>query len=301
LPKNKIIASLEIDRGKFYDWTSRFGKANEHNCYIPRDHWLSDEEKLKILQFFEANPLNGYKRLTYMMIDQDIVAVSPTTVYRVLKGAGMLDNRKFKPSKKGTGFVQPKRVHEHWHIDVSYINICGTFYYMCSILDGFSRYVVHWDIKESMTEQDIQIIIQKAKEKFPGFNPRLISDRGPQFIAKEFKGFIKTIGMTQVWTSPYYPQSNGKIERYHREIKTHCIRAYPPKSLQEAKDRVSGFVDNYNGVRLHAAIGYITPRDMMDGKAEAILNQRELKIAAARDHRKNMRQEQRMNDLETAA
>jgi putative transposase len=301
LPKNKIIASLEIDRGKFYDWTRRFGKANEHNCYIPRDHWLSDEEKLKILQFFEANPLNGYKRLTYMMLDQDIVAVSPTTVYRVLKSAGMLDNRKFKPSKKGTGFVQPKRVHEHWHIDVSYINICGTFYYMCSILDGFSRYVVHWDIKESMTEQDIQIIIQKAKEKFPGFNPRLISDRGPQFIAKEFKGFIKTIGMTQVWTSPYYPQSNGKIERYHREIKTHCIRAYPPKSLQEAKDRVSGFVDNYNGVRLHAAIGYITPRDMMDGKAEAILNQRELKIAAARDHRKNMRQEQRMNDLETAA
>lgn len=156
-----------------------------------------------------------------MMLDGEVVAVSPSTVYLTLKKAGVLDRKNHKPSKKGTGFVQPLKAHEHWHCDVSYINISGTFYYLCSILDGYSRSIVHWEIKDAMKETDIELIIQRGMEKYPGVTPRLISDRGPQFIAKEFKSYIRQMGMTQVWTSPYYPQSNGKIERWHREIKTH--------------------------------------------------------------------------------
>ena len=98
-------------------------------------------------------------------------------------------------------------------MDISYINICGTFYYLCSVLDGCSRYTVHWEIEESMTEAQVEIILQRAKEKFPNARPGIISDNGPQFIAKDFKEFIKISGMTHVRTSPYYPQSNGKIER----------------------------------------------------------------------------------------
>ena len=125
-----------------------------------------------------------------MMLDADIVAVSPSSVWRVLSQAGLLSKWNGKPSKKGTGFAQPLAAHQHWHIDVSYVNIGGTFYYLCSILDGFSRYIVNWDIRESMTEAEIEIILQGAKEKYPEARPRIISDNGPQFIAKDFKEFI---------------------------------------------------------------------------------------------------------------
>ena len=91
-----------------------------------------------------------------MMLDADIVAVSPTSVWRVLGQAGLLSKWNGKPSKKGTGFEQPLTAHQHWHIDVSYINISGTFYYLCSVLDGCSRYIVNWDLRESMTEADIE-------------------------------------------------------------------------------------------------------------------------------------------------
>ncbi|MDD2558146.1 MAG: DDE-type integrase/transposase/recombinase [Desulfuromonas sp.] len=116
--------------------------------------------------------------------------------------------------------MQPLRPHEHWHIDVSYVNLCGTFYYLCSLLDGCSRYIIHWELRETMTEKDVEIILQRAREKFPEATPRIISDNGPQFIAKDFKAFIRMAGMTHVRTSPFYPQSNGKLERYHRTIKT---------------------------------------------------------------------------------
>ena len=90
--------------------------------------------------------------MTFMMLDEDVVAVSPSSVYRVLSGAGLLDRWNPKPSKKGTGFEQPITAHAHWHIDVAYLNIAGTFYYLCSILDGFSRAIVHWEIREAMRE-----------------------------------------------------------------------------------------------------------------------------------------------------
>lgn len=134
------------------------------------------------------------------MLDEDVVAVSPSSVYRAAKGV----------SKKGTGFDQPTRAHQHWHVDVSYLNICGTFYYLCALLDGYSRFLVHFEIREQMRETDVEIIIQRGREKFPKVTPRIISDNGPQFIALAFKSFIRHCGMTHVRTSPFYPQSNGK-------------------------------------------------------------------------------------------
>ena len=233
--------------------------------------------------------MEGYRRLTYMMMDDDVIAVSPSSVYRVLTHASLLSRWNRKPSKKGTGFHQPLKPHEHWHIDISYINICGTFYYLCSILDGFSRYIVHWEIRQAMTEADVEIILQRGREKFPDAKPRMISDNGPQFISKDFKAFIRISGMTHVKTSPYYPQSNGKLERYHRTIKSTCIRVRTPLSLQDAINIVADFVDHYNTKRLHSSIGYITPQDKLDGQAGTILAEREAKLAAARDARKAKR------------
>jgi len=219
-----------------------------------------------------------------MMLDANVVAVSPSAVYRVLKNAGLIDTRKLKPSKKGTGFEQPLSPHKHWHIDVSYINVAGTFYYLCSVLDGYSRAIVHWNMKESMTESAIELILEKAKEKYPGQKPRIISDNGPQFISKEFKEYVRFSGMTHVRTAPYYPQSNGKIERWHKEMKQ-VIRPKKPDSLEEARKYMHQFVENYNSVRLHSALGYIAPLDYLAGKAEQIYKDRSDKMIIAKELR----------------
>ena len=157
---------------------------------------------------------------------------------------------------------------------------------MCSVLDGFSRYIVHWEIREAMKESDVEIILQRAREKFPDATPRIISDNGPQFISKDFKEFIRISGMTHVKTSPYYPQSNGKLERYHRTIKSTCIRVNTPLSLDNCQRLVADFVDKYNNVRLHSSIGYVTPADKLHGRAELIQAERDAKLVAARQARK---------------
>jgi transposase InsO family protein len=289
LPASRFVGWLGISSSKFYDWKNRYGKVNEHNAWIPRDHWLDPWEKQAILDYELLYPLEGYRRLTFMMLDADVVAVSPSSVYRTLKGAGRIGPFNGKPSAKGTGFQHPLKAHEHWHIDVSYLNIHGTFYYLASILDGYSRSIVHFEIHESMTESQIEIILQRAREKFPGVTPRIISDNGPQFIANDFKQFIRICGMTHVRTSPYYPQSNGKIERFHKTIKSECIRPQTPLSLDDARRIVEQYVVHYNTVRLHSAIGYVTPADKLAGREQAIFAKRDQKLAEARQRRQRRR------------
>ena len=282
----RLVRWLKLAPSKFYDWRRRYGKINLHNGWIPRDRWLEDWEREAILRFHAENPTEGYRRITFMMLDGDLVAVSPSTVYRVLKDAGLL--RRWNPGStgKGKGFEQPQRPHEHWHVDVSYLNICGTFYYLCSVLDGYSRYLVHGEIRESMTEADVEIVLQRAKERFPGVSPRIISDNGPQFIAKDFKEFIKVSGMSHVRTRPFYPQSNGKIERWHGVLKTECIRPKVPLSLEDARRIVGEFVIHYNEFRLHSANGFVTPSQKLEGEEARIFAERDRKLAAARENRR---------------
>lgn len=291
MPIQRLVAWLVISLSKFYDWRKRYGKVNEHNAQVPRDWWLEAWEKQAVVDFHDRHPLEGYRRLAFMMLDDDVVAVSPSSVYRVLKSAGRLDRRKFAPSKKGTGFVQPLRAHQHWHVDISYINVAGTFYYLCSLLDGYSRYIVHSELRESMTETDVEIIVQRALEKFPGETPRIISDNGPQFIARDFKEFIRLAGITHVRTSPYYPQSNGKLERWHGSLKQECIRLTSAATREEAERHVAKYVEHYNHVRLHSALSYITPADKLNGLEQEIFAERDRKLAAARQQRQLARQQ----------
>jgi len=290
LPATRFVSWLGISSSKFYDWRGRYGKVNEHNAWVPRDHWLEGWKKKAILDFEQQYPLEGYRRLAFMMLDADVAAVSPSSVYRVLKAAGRIGPFNGQPSRKGSGFQQPLFPHQHWHVDISYINICGTFYYLCSLLDGCSRSIVHFEIHPSMTEAQVEVVLQRAREKFPDARPRIISDNGPQFIAKDFKQFIRICGMTHVKTSPYYPQSNGKLERYHKTLKSECIRPGTPLSLDDARRLVGNFVEHYNTVRLHSAIGYVTPADKLAGRDAAIWAKRDQKLAEARERRRQRRQ-----------
>jgi len=289
----QILQWLGVPEGTYYKWKQRYGKANEHNSWIPRDHWLNEWEKQAIIKFHFEHPLEGYRRLTYMMLDANVVAVAPSTVYRVLQRSGLIKRSKTKPSLKGTGFRQPLVPHQHWHVDVSYVNIAGTFYYLISVLDGYSRFIVHWELRERSTERDVELVLQRAREKFPGSTPRIISDNGPQFVSREFKQYIRICGMTHVRTSPYYPQSNGKLERYHRTIKMDCIRPGCPLTLQDAQRIVTKFVEDYNERRLHSSLGYVTPRDKLLGREQEIFLDRDRKLEAARERRKQERQDAR--------
>ena len=137
------------------------------------------------------------------------------------------------------------------------------------------------EIHESMKESDVEMVLQRAKEKYPDARPRIISDNGPQFIAKDFKEFIRVSGMTHVRTSPYYPQSNGKLERWHKTLKGECVRPGSPLSLQEVRELVERYIQHYNEKRLHSAIGYVTPMDKLEGRENKIFQQRDKKLEEA--------------------
>lgn len=286
MPVSRLLGGLSIPRSKWHDWQRRYGQANQHNAPMPRDFWLAVGEKERIIAFHREHPQEGYRQLTFLMLDRDIVAVSASSVYRVLKEVGLIPRWERKPSKKGTGFEQPTAPHEHWHIDISYLNICGTFYYLGSILDGYSRYLVHWEIRESMTEWDVEIVAPRALERFPGVSARVISDNGSQFVAREFKEFIRLSGLTHVRTSPNYPQRNGKKERFFRTAKEEALRPGTPLSLEDARRIMTRYSTRYNEERLHSAIGYITPKDKLEGRAEAIQQERQAKRERARQQRK---------------
>lgn len=289
---SQMVGWLSVARSTYYNWQERYGQVNEHNRDIPRDHWLHEWEKERIIGFYREYPLEGYRRLTYMMLDRGVVAVSPSSTYRVLKAAGLLDKWNRKESKKGTGFVAPQRPHEHWHVDLAYLNLGGTFYYLCSVLDGYSRYIVHWELLAAMTEKDVELVLQRAKEKYPQARPRIISDNGPQFIAKDFKEFIRLAGMTHVRTSPYYPQSNGKLERWHRSFKVEGWRPGLAHDEEQGRELTGRYVRHYNEERLHSAIAYVTPQDKLEGREEAIWKRRDEQLENARLHRAKKRQAQ---------
>jgi hypothetical protein len=143
LPATRVVGWLELAGSKYLAGKQRYGKVNEQHTWVPRDHGLEPGEQRAIVDFARAHPREGYPRLTFRMLDQDVVAVSPASVSRVLHQAGLLQRWNTTPTKKGTGFVQPVAPHEHWHTDVSDLNICGTLYYLCRVLDGCSRASLH--------------------------------------------------------------------------------------------------------------------------------------------------------------
>ena len=286
----ELLSLIGINSSKYYSWVGRKGKTNNHNGKIPRKHWCLDWEREAIINYAKAHSGEGYRRLTYMMMDEDKVAVSPSTTYRILKATGLLNRwNKVKKSDKGGGFVQPTAVHQHWHTDIKYVNYHGTFLFLISVIDGYSRYIVHHELRQNMQEFDIEITIQRALEKHPGCKPRIISDNGPQFISKDFAEYLKFVGLQHIRTSIAYPQSNGKIERYHRTIHQECLMKTSLVNLVDARKQIASYIDYYNAKRLHSSLFYLKPEDFLLDRIEEKLNLREKKLKEARKNRIEVR------------
>jgi len=288
-----VLNLIGISTGKFYQWAGRTGDENKHNGKIPKDNWLLDWEKDAIITYARKHPAEGYRRLTYMMMDDDIVAVSPSTTYRVLKAAGLLNRwNAVKRSLKSNGFVQPSEIHQHWHVDIKYVNFKGSFLFLISVIDGFSRYIVHHELSMNMQEHEVQVTIQRALENHPGYHPRIISDNGSQFISKDFAAFMKLAGLQHLKTSVAYPQSNGKLERFRRTIHEECLMRSSMITLEDARNQVQQFIGYYNTKRLHSSLYFLTPEDFFCNCIDSKLQVRESKHANA----KILRQKARSND-----
>lgn len=285
LPVRRLLAWVELSPSKFYDWQKRVTCPNRHNGIIPKAHWLLPWEKRAIIDYAITHDAEGYRRLTYEMIDADAVYASPSSVYRVLKEAGLLAKFIVVESRKGTGYVQPTAPHQEWHTDISYVNVCGTFMFLITVLDGYSRYIVHHDLRMSMERWDVILVVQQAREKFPGVKPRVISDRGGPYIAREFKEYLRQVGLQQTLISAHYPESNGKMERFYKTIKGECIRRSSFLSISDARRIITEFIAYYNDKRLHSAVDYIAPLNILLGKREEIVKMRYEKLARARVQR----------------
>jgi transposase InsO family protein len=280
-----MLKWLSLSSSKFYNWKQRQETENQHNSSLPKSNWLLAWEIAAIIQYRLEHLDEGYRRLCFMMLDENIVAASPSSVYRVLKRENLLATPWRHHKAKGSGFVQPLKPHEHWHLDVSYINFKNTFVYLVALIDGYSRYIVHYELRLSVEALDIEILLERARLKFPGVKPILITDNGPQFIAKEFKGYLQLSGITHRKTRFFYPQSNGKIERFFQSCKNESTRKQSYINLDDLKKQLEDYISNYNRLRLHSSIGYVTPLDMLNGKQKMIFAQRHEKIKVARENR----------------
>ena len=256
---------------------------------------ITKKEIAAIVDFYRAHPFDGYRRCAYMMMDQDVACVKPSSVYRILKREGALRDRSTRISKKGTGFVQPLRAHEQWHSDITNVTAGDTVYYLISILDGYSRSIIAWELRTSMKVKDVNIVFQQAKERYPDAHPRCISDNGSQYKCKEFAKFITRNDYSHTTTSPYYPQSNGKQERFHGSLKKECIRMKCPLSMEDAKRIIGEYVDYYNTERLHSAINYIAPHDKLNGREQEILLKRDEKLRIAAIERQKYHEKAKEN------
>ena len=289
LTQQWFVRRIGIQMSKYQDWLKRYGRSNHHNGKSPRSWWIMGWEKEAIVEYCRERISEGYRRLTYMMIDEDIAAVSPASVYRILKEKDLLYRwNGQKSSSKGNGFKQPKAPHEHWHMDIAYINVMGSFMFLISVLDGYSRMILHHELRTTMTEYDVQITLQRALEKYPGVHPRLITDNGKQFVAKDFKEYLRDCGLKQVRTSVYYPQSNGKIERFHGTIKKEAIRQQSYLSIDDSRRQIDEYIRIYNEMRLHSALFYLTPKEVFEGKMNQRLAERQKKLDQAAEYRKKL-------------
>jgi len=276
-----------VNRRTFREWQERREIETKHNGHIPREHWTTPEELKAIIEYCGARMELGYRTLCWQMVDADVAAVSPATVYNALRKSGLTKKWAEQEEEKKKGFEQPKAVHEHWHVDFSYIRVCGNFYYFISVLDGYSRKILFWMLCQSMEGMWAEIAIARTKEKYPHANPRIITDNGSQFTSKDFRELTRLLAIEHTFTSPAHPQSNGKLERFHRTLKSEHVRTSAYFSYEDAKERMGRWIDYYNEQRLHAALFYLPPEDVFQGLKEIRLAERRQKLYTALINRRS--------------
>jgi transposase InsO family protein len=303
----RTLQALEIPRASFYRWRSRSALRDGDGAAAAPDpprsapgtlYALLKSERKKILDYALAHPEVRHRELAWKMLDENVVGVSASSVYRVLREANLVC--RWKPPQRRSGSSRrdaPRRPDERWQTDIRYTKVGRRNYYLLSFLDEYSRYVVHHELLARMDGLSVSIEAAAALATLaPGQRPLLNaatgqrgpviqSDHGSGFVAHEFAATLAESEVGQALIRPHTPTDNGCIERYHRTIGER-IDEYELEDHVQAQTVIAGLIHHYNHYRLHSALNYLRPVDYYRGNPEALLAERRGKLKAARELRK---------------
>ena len=283
----QTLCELGLPRSTFYRWYQRYqhagydGLANKsHNA---RQFWnkipqqVKDEVIARALETPEKSP----RELAWQFTDEQEYFISESSVYRILKEFDLIQCPVFEVIPAADKFERPtKRVNELWQTDFTYFKVTGWgWYYLCAVLDDYSRYILSWRLSATMAADDVQETLAQAFAKTNlthikvRHRPRLLSDNGPAFVAEDLKTYLDQYHIKHIRGAPYHPMTQGKIERFHRSMKnvTRLNNYYLPWHLEQA---IAQFITYYNQERYHESIGNVTPADMYHGRAARIQSKR---------------------------
>lgn len=295
---NRTLQELGIPKRSFYNWYGKYkekgfdGLASKRR--VPKSQWnrIPDSIRNQIVEYALERPELSPRELAYSITDNKDYFVSESSVYRILKSRGLITSPAYIVMKASNEFKDKTTyANQMWQTDFTYFKIIGWgWYYLSTVLDDYSRYIVHWELCSNMKVIDVTRTIDNALEnaKISKINaPRLLSDNGSCYISNEFAEYISSKGMKHVRGKPNHPQTQGKIERYHRSMKNvvKLENYYLPGDLIE---RLEEFVNYYNNHRYHESLNNLTPSDVYFGRDKEILNQRNLtKLKTMKKRRKN--------------
>lgn len=281
----RILTHLGLTPARYRGWVAREARdqLTDRPPIAPGYDVILPAEREAVVRYALEHPKDGYRRLTWQMIDADVAYLSPSSVYRILQDADLLYRWK-RSTAHGPPPAQPTRPHQRWHTDLMYLRIADTWYFLVSVLDAYSRYVVHWELLTTMTAADVRLVVQEALER-TGAQPAIVSDNGSQFTAAEFKDLVRRFALDHIRIRTYHPESNGLLERYHRSTREALAEA-DLRNLTQARAIIAEWVRQYNEDRLHAALGYLPPAAFYRGNPAARHAERQAKLARGRDQRR---------------
>ena len=284
----ETLRHLGIARSTFYGWYERFlaggREALEDRKPRSRAYWnrIPPEVREQIVDLaLECTDLSPHE-LAWRFTDEQGYFVSESSAYRILKAHDLITSPAYILMSASDSFKSPtRRVHEMWQTDFTYFRIVGWgWYYLSTVLDDYSRFIIAWRLSSTMGATDVQDTLDRAiadtgVQSVPvRHRPRLLSDNGSAYVSSELREYLAERGMTHTRGAPYHPMTQGKIERYHRSMKSviKLENYYFPWQLEEA---LRDFVAHYNHERYHESLDNVTPADVYFGRQQAVLSERD--------------------------